>query len=101
MSPRTSGLLTDRSVSAITSGSGAATPVLAADTSRAVLILANPDVAIPIYVNMVGGTASAHAAGSIPIAPQTHIQFTTFVPTNAITAVTSGGTPGLTILTMP
>ncbi len=100
MSPRTSGLLTDRSV-AVTSGSGAATPVLAADPGRTVLILANPDVALPIYVNLVGGTALPHASGSIAIAPQGNLVFDAFVPTNAVTAVTSGGTPILTILTMP
>ncbi len=100
MSPRTSGLLTDRST-AVTSGSGASTPVLTADPSRTYLLLANPDIALTIYVNMVGGTAGAHAAGSVALAPMTSIQFADFVPTNAITAVTSGGTPGLTILTMP
>jgi len=100
MGMQTRGLVSDRSV-IVTSGSGAATPVLAADASRCYLLLANPDVALPIYINLAGGTALPHASGSFALAPQTSIQFADFVPTGAITAVTSGGTPILTIITMP
>lgn len=74
---------TDRSIANLT---GASETLMAANTSRRILIVHNPS-ANPMAVNLVGGTAALNAAGSIELAAGERLVLDNCPPTGAITII--------------
>ena len=95
MSALTSNLVTDASLTV----ANTSTSVLAVSNSRNGLILHNPSAADNVSVNLTGGAATLHGAGSIFMPPGATILLDVAVCRNAITAISSnaGGSP-LTVI---
>ena len=92
-----SGLLKDAS---ITSLSGSSETLLAAQPGRSYLLIQNTGTA-NCTVNMTGGTAAAGGAACVTLSPinatgpNNCIEFSEFVPANAIKVIGTAGQPVL------
>ena len=86
--------LTDASISSAT---GSSQTVAAASATRNALSISNPHATISWWINPVGGTAAANAAGSFELAPGA-MWTPRPAPTNAVTGIATAATP-LTVVT--